>query len=110
MVIPQGTIILVDFDPTLGHEQKGRRPALVISNETFLKVTKGLVLALPITSSIRDGYPLHLVLDERTKTQGAMMMEQAKTLDTKARNPIILEQLPEDLLKKVLKYFKLILE
>ena len=48
MVIQQGSIVLVDFDPSLGNEQKGKRPALVISKSSFQEFTNGLLIALPI--------------------------------------------------------------
>ncbi len=108
MVIPQGTIILVDFNLSLGHEQKGNHPAIVISNQTYHQVTNGLVIALPITSSSSDGYPLHVVLDSRTKTQGEVMIEQPKTIDCKARNIVVLETLPKDILNRILTIFSLV--
>lgn len=104
----QGSIVLVDFDPSLGNEQKGKRPALVISNGYFNELTNGLIIALPITSTNSDGFPLHVLLDKRTKTQGEIMIEQPKTLDCKIRKVTVLEKLPEDLLQSVLKRFDLI--
>ena len=108
MVIQQGSIVLVDFDPSLGNEQKGKRPALVISKGSFQEFTNGLLIALPITSKNSGGFPLHVVLDKRTKTQGEIMIEQPKTLDSKFRKITVLESLPEDILKSVLKKFEMI--
>jgi len=108
MVIQQGSIVLVDFDPSLGNEQKGKRPALVISKGSFQEFTNGLLIALPITSKDSEGFPLHVVLDKRTKTQGEIMIEQPKTLDSKIRKITMLESLPEDILKTVLKKFNII--
>ncbi len=108
MVIQQGSIVLVDFDPSLGNEQKGKRPALVISKGSFQEFTNGLLIALPITSKDSEGFPLHVVLDKRTKTQGEIMIEQPKTLDSKIRKITMLESLPEDILKTVLKKFDII--
>jgi len=108
MVIQQGSIVLVDFDPSLGNEQKGKRPALVISKGSFSDLTNGLMIALPITSKASGGFPLHVMLDKRTKTQGEIMIEQPKTLDSKIRRVIVLELLPNDLLKIVLKKFDMI--
>jgi mRNA interferase MazF len=107
MVIRQGSIMLVDFNPALGHEQKGKRPALVISNDDYFRFTNGLVIALPITSTSSHGYPLHVPLDAKTKTQGEIMVEQPKTIDTKARKIVHLEVLPKDILTKVLSIFSL---
>ncbi len=108
MVIQQGSIVLVDFDPSLGNEQKGKRPALVISKGSFQEFTNGLLIALPITSKDSKGFPLHVALDKRTKTQGEIMIEQPKTLDSKIRKITTLESLPADLLRSVLNKFEMI--
>jgi len=88
----QGDIILIEFDPQTGHEQKGRRPAFVVSNNTFNKFTN-LAIVCPITNTNRE-FPLHVPLDNRTKTSGAIMCEQAKSLDISARNSLFLEKNP----------------
>ena len=92
----QGDIIFLDFNPQTGHEQKGRRPALVVSNEQFHARTK-LALVCPITDSI-SGFPMHIKLDSRTNITGEIMCEQAKCLDIKARNASFSESAPEDIL------------
>jgi len=107
MVIRQGSIILVDFNPFLGHEQRVKRPTLVISNDDYFRFTNGLVIALPITSTSSHGYPLHVPLGAKTKTQGEIMVEQPKTIDTKARKVAHLEVLPKDVFSKVQAIFSL---
>ena len=99
-MVKQGNIILVDFDPQLGHEQKGRRPALVISNELFNKYSEMAILC-PITNTDKN-HPLHLNLDKRTKTTGVILCDQIKTMDIKVRNFKYLENIPVDLLETVL--------
>lgn len=96
----QGDIIWLDFDPQSGHEQRGRRPALVVSNSSFSRYTF-LAIVAPITKTMRD-FPLHVRLDQRTKTQGDILCEQVKSLDIIVRNAALIETLPEDLLKEVL--------
>jgi mRNA interferase MazF len=64
----QGDIIVIDFDPQAGHEQKGRRPCLVVSNNQFYMRTK-LAMVCPITNTV-SGFPMHILLDNRTKTTG----------------------------------------
>ena len=91
----QGDIISMDFSPNSGHEQAGRRPALVISNDFFNNVTN-LALVCPITNTIRP-FPLHVPLDERTKTTGNILCEQVKSLDLTARNASFKEAAPEDI-------------
>jgi len=95
----QGDIITLEFDPQVGHEQKGRRPALVVSNNTFNNFTK-IAMVCPITNTNR-GFPLHVTLDERTKTKGVIMCEQVKSLDVNARNVVYQEKVPADIMEEV---------
>ena len=99
-MVNQGNIILVDFDPQLGHEQKGRRPALVISNELFNKYSE-MAIVCPITNTDKN-HPLHLKLDKRTKTKGVILCDQIKTMDINTRKFKFLEDIPSDLLENVL--------
>lgn len=96
----QGDIILLEFDPQAGHEQKGKRPACVISNYTFNNFTR-LAIVCPITSNKKD-FPLHVPLDNRTKTKGVIMCEQGKALDVHARQATFLEKIPLDIIEEVL--------
>jgi len=95
----QGDIVYLEFDPQAGHEQKGKRPALIVSNNTFNQFTK-LAMVCPITNTKRN-FPLHIELDERTKTHGVIMCEQVKSLDIIARNAAFFEKVPKDLLEEV---------
>ncbi len=81
---------------------------MVISNDTYHKKTDGLAILVPITSKIRTDFPLHVDLDQRTKTQGQILCEQLKTMDTSARNLKTVEKIPADLLDKTLKIIKLL--
>lgn len=89
-ILKQGDIILLDFNPQTGHEQKGRRPAYVASNHDFHKLTN-LAIVCPITNTVK-GFPLHVPLDEQTKTTGAIMCEQVKALDLEARKSTFVEK------------------
>ena len=100
MVINQGDIIKFDFNPILGHEQAGFRPAIVISNETFNKYTDFLIV-LPITNSNNE-FPLHIQLDERTNTSGYILCEHIKSIDKSARKIKYIENLPKDILERVI--------
>lgn len=91
----QGDIIYLDFDPQSGHEQKGRRPALVVSNNVYNRFSS-LLMVCPITNTNR-GLPFHIPLDDRTKTSGVIMCDQARTLDISARNGVFEEKAPVDL-------------
>ena len=99
-MVNQGSIILLDFDPQLGHELKGRRPALVISNDLFNKYSEMAILC-PITNTDKN-HPLHVKLNDKTKTNGVILCDQVKTMDIKVRNFKYLESIPDDVLENVL--------
>jgi mRNA interferase MazF len=96
----QGDIVIVDFSPQTGHEQKGRRPGLIVSNDQFHKRVN-MALLCPITNTT-NGFPTHIALDERTNTTGEIMCEQVKCLDIKARNVSYKEAVPEDILNEAI--------
>ena len=96
----QGDIIWIDFDPTKGREQAGHRPAVVVSQTEFNDV-RNLVIICPITSN-KKNLRLHIPLDNRTKTQGDIICEQVRTIDLLARKCKTIEQIPKDILEKVI--------
>ncbi len=100
----QGDIVLWDFSPQSGNEQAGRRPGVVISNEQFFMRTK-FALVCPI-SNTGNKFPLHIPLDNRTKTTGMILTEHMKCLDVISRNIQFVEKMPEDLSEKILAYVK----
>lgn len=104
MVIKQGDIIKFDFNPALGHEQQGYRPALVVSNNIYNKHTN-LLIVVPITNT-NNGFPLHIPLDTRTKTTGVVMCEHIKSIDKNIRKIKVIEKLPSDILDHVIAMIK----
>lgn len=96
----QGDIIWLNFSPQSGHEQKGKRPALVISNDFFNKRTD-LSLVCPITSTKRD-YPLHVEIHTCSKITGYVMVEQVKSVDCFSRHAEFIEKAPDELTQEVL--------
>jgi len=99
----QGDIIWLDFTPQSGHEQRGRRPAVVISNNFFNRRT-GLSLVCPITSTRRN-YPLHVDINGCRTVSGFVMVEQVKSVDYLSRNAEFIEKAPGELLSEVLSVF-----
>jgi mRNA interferase MazF len=95
----QGDIVALTFDPQAGHEQQGRRPALIISNRVFNKHV-GLALACPITNTQRN-FPFHVAVDS-AKLTGFVMGEQVKSIDYSARNVKFIEKASEEVLGRVL--------
>lgn len=99
--IPQkGDLIALTFDPQSGHEQRGRRPALVISNDLFNKHT-GLCIVCPITNTDRH-FPFHVPIPESTKVTGFVMVEQVKSIDFRTRSAKLIGQASEEILHEVL--------
>ena len=99
-MVKQGTIIKINFNPQSGHEQAGYRPAVVISNDIFNEKTK-LSIVCPITNT-NNNFPLHIHLDNRTKTTGVILCEHIKSLDLNSRNFQVVEELPKDILNKII--------
>jgi len=99
--VPQkGDFIVVTFDPQSGHEQRGRRPALVVSNTLFNRHT-GLVIVCPITHTDRR-FPFHVAVVNDPKVPGFIMAEQVKPLDYRARKAKRISRASESVLSAVL--------
>jgi mRNA-degrading endonuclease toxin of MazEF toxin-antitoxin module len=100
----RGEIWLVSLDPTSGHEQKGRRPVLIVSPESFNRITK-LPVILPITSggnfARTAGFAVPLA-GAGTKTTGAVRCDQPRVLDLSARGGRRLESIPDAIMEEVL--------
>ncbi len=80
----KGDIIWLDFDPVLGHEQSGRRPALVFSSYFYNKTT-GRCVVCPITTKIK-GYPFEVRLPVSCQISGVCLVDHIKNQDWTVRN------------------------
>lgn len=99
--IPEkGDFITLSFDPQSGHEQKGRRPALVVSNYLFNKAT-GLAIVCPITNTDRK-IPFHLAVPATSSLTGFVMVEQVKSVDFNTRKAKFVEKAAKALIDDVL--------
>src|SRR4030042_3207841 len=96
----KGDFIAVTFDPQSGHEQNGRRPALVVSNSLFNEQT-GLAMVCPLTTTDRS-YPFHVGITENTRVKGFVMVEQVKSIDYRARWARLIGKASDELLDEVL--------
>jgi len=96
----QGDIITMTFDPQSAHEQKGRRPAFVVSRYLFNQST-GVAIVCPVTNTDR-GFPFHLPIPENRKLAGFIMVEQVKSVDFRARRAKFIEHGDNELLSDVL--------
>src|ERR1700738_2490796 len=78
-----GDLICTDLDPTLGREQAGRRPALVVSPAAFTLNT-GFVIVCPITSRVRP-FPTSVVIPDGLPIAGEILLSNIRSLDASAR-------------------------
>ena len=100
--IPQkGDIIEMDFNPIKGHEQSGKRPALIISNESYFKKTS-LIIVCPISNTKND-FPMHIKLDAGTATTGSILSQHIRTVDPTARDISFIEAMPSELTEQAIK-------
>jgi mRNA interferase MazF len=96
----KGDLIALSLDPQSGHEQRGRRPALVVSNDLFNKHT-GLCIGCPITNTRRD-YPFHVSIPEGQNVTGFVMVEQVKSIDFRSRKARRIGRAPAQVLEEAL--------
>ena len=96
----KGDFVALSFDPQSGHEQKGRRPALVISNDLFNQRT-GVAVVCPVTSTRRD-FPFHVPLPAGLSVAGFVMVEQVKSVDYASRRARFIQKAPPAVLHDVL--------
>ena len=95
----RGDIIWLNFTPQSGHEQAGKRPALVISPKEYNKKV-GLMIACPITSKIK-GYPFEVELSNK-KIKGVVLSDQVRSLDWRSRNASFIDKASADILRTVM--------
>jgi len=96
----QGDFVAITFDPQAGHEQKGRRPALVVSVAAFNRAT-GLAVCCPMTSTDRKT-PFHVAVPASAGLTGFVMCEQMKSVDFRARALRRIGRAPQAILDEVL--------
>ncbi len=95
-----GDIIKINFSPSKGHEQRGYRPGLVISDPITQKELNGIVTVVPITNSTSTFFT-RINLDEyNIKTKGDILMDQIKVLDLSERQYEFIEEAPKEVLSK----------
>lgn len=96
----KGDFVVLTFDPQAGHEQRGRRPALVVSNTLFNKHT-GMAIACPITNTDRN-FPFHVPVPSTSSLTGYIMVEQVKSIDFSSRKVKFVEKAPQSTIDEVL--------
>ncbi|MBA3311845.1 MAG: endoribonuclease MazF [Planctomycetota bacterium] len=95
----QGDLVWLTFDPQAGHEQAGRRPALVLSPASYNSKV-GLALVCPITNQAK-GYPFEVALPAGSKFTGVVLADQVKSVDWRVREAQRVGSVPHDVMVQV---------
>jgi mRNA interferase MazF len=95
----RGDAVWLQFNPQAGHEQAGRRPALVLSPAAY-NGKVGLAVLCPITSQSK-GYPFEVAISTR-KLTGVVLSDQVKSLDWRVRQAEMIERVPDAVVQEVL--------
>ncbi len=99
--VPQrGDVVWLTFNPQAGHEQAGRRPAVVLSPTAYNQKV-GLAIFCPITNQIK-GYPFEVLVPAGLAITGAILADQVKSLDWRARQAELIDTLPDITITEVL--------
>jgi mRNA interferase MazF len=107
--VPQrGDLVWLEFQPQAGHEQSGRRPALVLSPRNYNRLT-GLFLVCPITSKAK-GYPFEVTLPDGAAVSGVVLADQLKSLDWKARRAALAGKVSVETLEDAVALIRPLLE
>lgn len=96
----RGDVVWISFNPQAGHEQAGHRPALVLSPQSYNRKV-GLAILCPVTSQVK-GYPFEVGIPPGLKASGAVLSDQVKSMDWRARKASRLCSLPEPTVRQVL--------
>jgi mRNA interferase MazF len=108
MYVPdRGHAVWMNFNPQVGHEQAGHRPALVISPASYNGRT-GLLLCCPITSQIK-GYPFEVKIEGNPLISGAALADQIKNLDWRVRGVKFVTEVDDSVLEEVVAKFEALL-
>jgi mRNA interferase MazF len=102
-----GDIVWLTFQPQAGHEQTGRRPALVLSPAAYNGKVE-LAILCPITSQIK-GYPFEVLIPDGLEVSGTILSDQVKNLDWKARQAEFLCKIPSTTLNEVIQKLRTLL-
>src|SRR5947209_20564203 len=103
----RGEAVWITLDPQAGHEQAGRRPALVLSPSAY-NGRVGLALFCPITSQVK-GYPFEVPIPAGSPVMGVVGADQVKSLDWRARKTVRIGAVPEDVVTQVMQRLQTLL-
>ena len=104
----RGDLVWLQFNPQAGHEQRGQRPALVVSPKEYNRKV-GLALFCPVTSQVK-GYPFEVALPPGGKVTGVILADQLKNLDWRARKAVRISAAPQEVVKEVLAKIRVLVQ
>lgn len=104
----RGDVVWLSFQPQAGHEQAGRRPALVLSPESY-NGRVGLALFCPITRQVK-GYPFEVLLPEGLGVGGVILTDQLKSLDWRVRQAEFIARIPTEIMDQVVGKLRALIE
>lgn len=104
----RGDLVWMDFDPQAGHEQAGRRPALVLTPARYNRLV-GLLIACPVTRQAK-GYPFECALPAGLPVQGVVLSDHVRSLDWRTRRAEFICRAPADVVDDVLAKVRALLE
>lgn len=93
----KGDLVWLDFDPNVGREQAGHRPAVVLTDSGY-NFAAGLMLCVPVTTKIKD-YPFEVELGGDVRS--AALVDQISSMDWKARNAVFIRKIDDDELEEI---------
>ena len=96
----RGDLVWLDFNPQAGREQRGRRPAFVLSPKSYNQVV-GLAVFCPVTNRAK-GYPFEVQIPDGYKTTGVILSDHVKSLDWRIRQADYICSLPTEVIEEVL--------
>ena len=102
-----GDLIWLTFDPRAGHEQRGRRPALILSPRAYNAKAR-LVIACPITSHVK-GYPFEVLLPPGGRISGVVLADHVKNLDWRTRRAVFVAKAPAEIVTDVRERLRVLL-
>jgi mRNA interferase MazF len=104
----RGDVIWLTFSPQAGHEQAGRRPAVVLSPK-YYNGKVGMALLCPVTHQIK-GYDYEVRIPEGFAVKGVILSDHIKSVDWQARDAVFITELPDDVIELVLAKLRTLLE
>ena len=102
-----GDLVWLTFDPQAGHEQRGRRPALILSPRAYNTKAR-LAIACPITSHVK-GYPFEVRLPPGGRISGAVLADHVKNLDWQVRRAVFEAKVPAEIVTDVRERLRVLL-